>query len=292
MLIETTALAKHYGAVTALDECSLAVPEGEILGLLGPNGAGKTTLLRLLLGYLKPTAGRATIASLDCYRQSVAVHRVVSYLPGEAHFPRWHTGECVLEFFAALRGGKTLARARQVAERLQLDLRARVGEMSTGMRQKLALAVALAPDVPLLVLDEPTENLDPTVRRDVAELVREAQQAGKTVLFSSHVLAEAEDACDRVVILRAGRLVESVRVADVRRQHRIELRLRGPLNDPPAALTAGLAIDRRGSDAVTLTSAGDLAPLLGWLAEQPLADVQIEPVGLRVVYQRHHGTFQ
>ena len=289
MLISTESLAKRYGPVAALDDCTLGVERGEILGLLGPNGAGKTTLLRILLGYLKPTAGRATVDGLDCYRQSVAVHRLTSYLPGEARFARRLTGRETLEFFASLRGAGTLARAHRIAERLQLDLARRVSEMSTGMRQKLALAAALAPDVPLAVLDEPTENLDPTVRGDVLELVREARAAGQTVLFSSHVLSEAEEACDRVVILRAGRLVESVRVAELRRQHRIRLQLAGPMTPLPAELAAGVVVETGAGGTVGITTSGDLPPLLGWLARQPLAELQIEPVGLRTAYQRHHA---
>ena len=288
MLIATEALAKHYGAITALDDCTFAVQQGEILGLLGPNGAGKTTLLRLLLGYLKPTAGRAAIDGLDCYRQSVEVHRRLTYLPGEARFSRRLTGRETLEFLAALRRESSLARALEIAERLRLDLSRRVGEMSTGMRQKLGLAAALAPDVPLLVLDEPTENLDPTVRSDVLALVREARTAGRTVLFSSHVLSEVEQTCDRVILLKEGRLVESIRVADVLRQHRIRARLTGPLQPAPPELAAGLQITQQSAQEVEIITPGELTSLLGWLAEQPLAELQIEPVGLRTVYARLH----
>lgn len=288
MLIATEALSKHYGAVAALDDCTFQVRRGEILGLLGPNGAGKTTLLRLLLGYLKPTAGSARIDGLDCYLQSVEVHRRLTYLPGEAKFARRMTGADTLEFLAALRQGSSLIRARDIADRLQLDLSRRVGEMSTGMRQKLGLAAALAPDVPLLVLDEPTENLDPTVRRDVLALVCEARDAGRTVLFSSHVLSEVEQACDRVILLKAGRLVESVRVGDVRKQHRIRARLTGPLEPAPPELAEGLKTTRLPDGLTEIVTPGDLAPLLGWLARQPISELQIEPVGMREVYARHH----
>lgn len=289
MIVETHSLSKRYGRLAALDDCSLGVERGEILGLLGPNGAGKTTLLRLLLGYLKPTAGRASVDGLDCYRQSVAVHRVLSYLPGDARLFRHLDGRATLEFFAELRPPASVARSLALAERLELDLSRRVGQMSTGMRQKLALVVALAPQTPLLVLDEPTANLDPTVRGEVVQLIRESRAEGRTVIFSSHVLSEVEEACDRVVVLRAGRLVDSVRIADVRRQHRIQAELTGTLATPPAELAAGLEIKRGANGDVTMLAAGDLAPLLGWLSQQPLARLQIEPVGLRAVYERHHG---
>jgi ABC-2 type transport system ATP-binding protein len=289
LLVETHSLTKRYGRVAALVECSLGVERGEILGLLGPNGAGKTTLLRLLLGFLKPTAGTATVDGLDCYRQSVAVHRRLSYLPGDARLFRHMDGRETLRLFSQLRKGVVLETALKLAERLQLDLSRRVGQMSTGMRQKLALVAALAPDVPLVILDEPTSNLDPTVRSEVIALIRESRGGGKTVLFSSHVLSEVEEACDRVVVLRDGRLVESVRVADVLAQHRIRAELHGSLTPPPESLAGQLAIERGANGDVTILTAGDLAPLLGWLAQQPLARLQIEPVGLRTVYERHHG---
>jgi len=288
LLVQTQALSKLYGRFAALLECSFTVERGEILGLLGPNGAGKTTLLRLLMGYLKPTAGRAAIDGLDCYRQAVDVHRRVAYLPGDARLFRQLDGHATLRLFAELRPGTSFERAEGVAERLGLELSRRVGQMSTGMRQKLALAVALAPDVPLVILDEPTSNLDPTVRREVIALLGECRARGQTVIFSSHVLSEVEEACHRVIVLRGGRLVDSVRVADVRRQHRIRARLSGPLSPAPAELAAGLEISQGDDGEATIVTPGDLAPLLGWLARQPLERLEIEPIGMRAVYEKHH----
>ncbi len=288
LLVQTEALSKRYGRLAALAECSFGVERGEVLGLLGPNGAGKTTLLRLLMGFLKPSAGRTAIDGLDCYRQSIEVHRRVAYLPGDARLFRHLDGRETLQLFSELRPGTSVKRAQGLAERLGLDLSRRVGQMSTGMRQKLALVVALAPDVPLVILDEPTSNLDPTVRREVIDLLGESCAAGKTVLFSSHVLSEVEEACHRVIVLRAGRLVDSVRVADVRRQHRIRARLTGPLSPAPAELAAGLEITPGADGEVTILTPGDLAPLLGWLARQPLERIEIEPVGLRAIYEKHH----
>jgi ABC-2 type transport system ATP-binding protein len=286
--VVTHSLSKRYGSLAALSDCTFNVPSGEILGLLGPNGAGKTTLLRLLMGYIRPSGGRATIDGLDCYRKSVEVHRRVCYLPGEARLFRHLNGRDTLEFFSRLRSSAPIERSLKLAERLQLDLSRRVRQMSTGMRQKLALAVALTPDVPLVILDEPTANLDPTVRRDVLDLIREDRKSGKTILFSSHVLAEVEESCDRVLILRGGRLVEDVLVAEVRRQHRIRAELTGPITSPPAALEATLELSHVGEREVVILTRGDLTSLLGWLAQQPLVRLQIEPVGLRTIYDRHH----
>jgi ABC-2 type transport system ATP-binding protein len=289
MLVETHGLTKRYRTITALNRCTLAIAQGEIFGLLGPNGSGKTTLLRLLLGYLRPTAGAATIGGLDCYRDSVAVHERVAYLPGEAKLFRRMRGRDALRFFANVRPDGDYDRAVALAERLELDLARPVALMSTGMRQKAALAAVLSCGAPLLILDEPTTNLDPTARSEVLAMVREARAIGRTVLFSSHVLSEVEETCDRVVILRRGELVHEQAMHELRRQHRIRGRLAGPLPTSPECFNGEVRISQPAADEVQIDTAGELAPLLGWLATMPLSEVHIEPVRLQVVYDRFHG---
>ena len=204
LIVATDNLTKTYGTVAALRDCSLDVEAGEVFGLLGPNGAGKTTLLRLLLGYLRPTNGNARVAGFDCVRKSVAVRRNVAYLPAEAALFPHMRGREALQFFAEVRPGSQLQHSLALAERLELDLTRRVSFMSTGMKQKLALAATLAASTKLYILDEPTANLDPTVRATVLSLVKEARAAGKTVMFSSHVLSELERVCDYLVWRPAG----------------------------------------------------------------------------------------
>jgi ABC-2 type transport system ATP-binding protein len=288
--VETRLLAKRYGNFRALDDFTFSVRRGEVVGLLGPNGAGKTTLLRLLMGFLRPSAGSASIDGLDCHRQSFEVHRRVSYLPGEARLFRHMRGRDVVEFFTSVRGDGSRQRATALAaERFGLDLSRGVSAMSTGMRQKLALAVTLAVDTPLVILDEPTSNLDPTMRADVAALVLEARQAGRTVLFSSHVISEVEQVCDRVVILRSGRLVHTQVIAELTRQHRIRARLTGPLPSIPESFNGHVNIATRDGD-LLIETPGELSGLLGWLATLPLAEVHIERVGLRALYDRYHAS--
>jgi ABC-2 type transport system ATP-binding protein len=226
----------------------------------------------------------------------VAVHCGVSYLPGDVRMARGMKGRQVLEFFARLRG-HDVARSLRLAERLGLDLARKVAQMSTGMRQKLAVAAVLAVNVPLLVLDEPTSNLDPTVRQMVLGLIREARGEGRTVIFSSHVLSEVEQASDRVAILRAGRLVHDQAMSQIRRRHRIRARLidalsqgsnTGALPQPPEALRADLHVKLESGGYVTIDAPGDLASLLGWLSTLPLAEVHIEPIGLQAVYEQYH----
>jgi ABC-2 type transport system ATP-binding protein len=288
-IVETRALTKNYGRLAALEDCTLSVHPGEVFGLLGPNGSGKTTLLRLLMGFLRPTRGSVTIANRDCYRDSVAVHAGVSYLPGDVRFVRGMKGRDVLAFFARLRGQRHSIRSVQLAERLGLDLSRKVAQMSTGMRQKLALAAVLAVDVPLLILDEPTSNLDPTVRGTVMALIREARSSGRTVIFSSHVLSEVEQTCDRVVILRQGRLVHDQVMSEIRRRHRIRAQLTAALPPVPERFAEQLSILPDADGRVTIDAPGDLSPLLGWLATLPLAEVRIEPIGLQAVYEQYHS---
>lgn len=290
LFVTTDSLGKRYRQVHALADCTLGVARGEVFGLLGPNGAGKTTLIRLLMGYLKPTSGQAMVDGLDATHQSVAVRRRVAYLPGEARLFRHMRGKDTLRFFAEVRPEGDFQRSLALAERFELDLSRRVAFMSTGMRQKLALAIVLATETPLLILDEPTANLDPTVRGAVIDMVAEAKQQGRTVIFSSHVLSEVEDVCDRVVILRNGRLVHTQDISALRRCHRIRAVMAGAPPLPPAALSDQLSVRSPAAGRIEIDTYGELGPLLGWLATLPLTQMRIEPIGLRAVYDRFHSS--
>ena len=288
-LVVTENLTKRFGSFTALDACSLQIQRGEVHGLLGPNGAGKTTLIRLLMGFLAPTSGSARIDGLDCYRDSVEVHRRVAYVPGDARLFRQMRGREVIRFFSEVRGMASVDRSLQLADRLKLDVRRFVGFMSTGMRQKLALAVTMSADTDLKILDEPTANLDPNVRGEVMQIILEARDAGQTVLFSSHVLSEVEETSDRVTIVRAGELVHTQVMSDLRRQHRIRARLTGEMNPLPDSLEQEVTVCEVEDDRLLLETPSELSRLLGWLASLPLAEVTVEPIGLRAVYDTFHG---
>ncbi len=307
--VATWGLGKRYGTFDALTDCSLRVARGEVFGLLGPNGAGKTTLIRLLLGFLRPTSGRSEVDGVDPTADGVAVRRRVSYLPGDARLPRHMSGRGVLRFFSDLHPEGDSERCHEVADRLELDLRRRVGFMSTGMRQKLALAVVFGPRTPVLILDEPTANLDPTVRGEVLSLVGEAQSEGRTVVLSSHVLSEIEQTCGRVAFLRRGRLAHELRMSDLFQRHRVTGIVGSAGVDVPPELadriTVGEVPPRRrpedwpddgdvnvreieGGTPVQIDTAGDLAPLFPWLDSLGLRRVRIEPLGLRAVYDAVH----
>ncbi|HEX5270827.1 MAG TPA: ATP-binding cassette domain-containing protein, partial [Gemmataceae bacterium] len=198
MLLQTERLTKRYGDFLALDDLNLSVARGEVVGLLGPNGSGKTTALRLVLGFLRPTAGRALLAGHDCWADSVNARRHVAYLPGELRLYENMTGRQLVRFLGELRGGASRADADALAARLEIDLDRPIAHLSSGMKRKVALLQVLLPHAPLLILDEPTNALDPTMRDELLAQLRQARDAGQAVLFSSHVLSEVEQVCDRV----------------------------------------------------------------------------------------------
>jgi ABC-2 type transport system ATP-binding protein len=286
-ILETHELSKRYGSLLALDRCSMQVQRGEVFGLLGPNGAGKSTLLRTLLGFLKPTSGWGKILKFDCEKQSIAVRQVTSYLPGDARLFRQMRGRDCLAFFHSMRPEVPKQRYLELAERLELNLDRRVVFMSTGMRQKLAIVAVMSAQTPLIILDEPTANLDPTVRGEVLQLVREAKKAGQTVIFSSHVLSEIEEVCDEVVLLRKGTLAKRLRLIDLQQSHRLFAKTSESVV-VPSTLVEQVKLVRQDAGAVVIDLYGDLQPLLRWVSEQLWTQVRIEAHGLDSVYQQVH----
>ena len=217
--IVVEALRKSYGRTLALDGLDLAVATGEVHGLLGPNGAGKSTTLRILLGLIRSDGGRATLLGGDPWRDAVALHHRLAYVPGDvALWPNLTGGETI-DLLARLRGRLDADRKDQLLERLQLDPTKKARTYSKGNRQKVALVAALASDVELLLLDEPTAGLDPLMEAVFRECIAEERDRGRTVLLSSHILAEVEALCDRVSIVREGRTVESGTLAELPPPH-------------------------------------------------------------------------
>jgi len=284
--VDVKQLSKRYKTFAALDHCDLSIKQGSIFGLLGPNGAGKTTLIRCLLGFVQPTSGHAHFDGLDCAKQSVQVRARVAYLPAEARLFRAMKGHTVLEFFSQIHPGGAIERSRRVADRLDLDLNRRVAYMSTGMRQKLAIACVLACRAPLVILDEPTANLDPNVRVEVLSLIREAQNNGSTVLFSSHILSEIEDVCGTAAIMQKGRVIQTLDIHAMRATHRVSAI---PAHHARLALERDDLRDIRlveNSDTRFIVEiAGPLKDHLNWLATLPISDLRIEPTGLKSVYE-------
>jgi ABC-2 type transport system ATP-binding protein len=230
--VQTFGLTKWYGRSRGVEDLDLEVRRGEVLGLLGPNGAGKTTTIRLLLDLIRPTAGRAEVFGLEVRRNSLQVRRRVGYLPGELAFPLRLTGLQVLAYLGELRGGVDPRCGDELAERLELDLDRRIGDLSKGNRQKLAVVQAFQHRPELYVLDEPTSGLDPLVQHTFHDLVEEVVARGATVLLSSHVLSEVQHMADRVAMVRAGRVAAIEGIDDLRASalRRVEVRFAQPVS--------------------------------------------------------------
>lgn len=289
MLLRTDRLTKRYGDFTALDALTCEVAAGEVVGLLGPNGSGKTTALRLLLGFLQPTSGVAWIGGHDCWRESVAVRQKVAYLPGELRLYENMTGRQLITFLCKLRGTAINGDMEALARRFDIDIDRPIAHLSSGMKRKVALLQVLTPNAPLVIMDEPTNALDPTMRDQLLEQVRLAKNRGQAVLFSSHVLQEVERVCDRVIILQRGRLVHEQPIAQLQEGRLVRATFQPTVSAPAPPALPGLHVRERLANNLTLEYTGQLSDLLHWLANQPLTELRVEPLGLNAVYYRFHG---
>jgi ABC-2 type transport system ATP-binding protein len=291
-MLRTEHLTKDYGHFRALDDLTVEVAPGEVFGLLGPNGSGKTTALRLVMGFLRPTSGTARVGGHDSWHDSVAARSLVAYLPGELRLYENLTGRQLINFLGELRGRPPRNGLDDLTRRFDIDLSRPLANLSSGMKRKVALLQVLVADTPLVIMDEPTNALDPTMRDELLEQVRQARGRGQTVVFSSHVLSEVEQVCDRVAVLRQGRLAHLQPMSELRQGRRVSARY-SPGAAPPDAATLpplpGLRLIERKADRLLLEHTGSLPELLAWLALQPLAELHLEPLGLASVYARYHG---
>jgi ABC-2 type transport system ATP-binding protein len=274
-------LTKRYGRRRGIEEVTLTVGAGEVFGFLGSNGAGKTTTIRTMLDLLRPTEGRAILLGLDSHRDALEIHRRIGFLPGDLGVYRRMTGRRYLTFFAELRGVPTQA-FEELAERLACDLEPKIASLSHGNVQKLGLIQALMHHPELLVLDEPTQGLDPLVQREFHELMRETSAAGGTVFLSSHVLPEVERTCDRVGIIGDGRLmaVEDIGDLKARAVRVVEFHFARPV---PAAVFSdvpGVSDLEVHGDIVRCTVRGPVDALIKTVARFELVDVESQQPGL------------
>ncbi|HVQ21661.1 MAG TPA: ABC transporter ATP-binding protein [Candidatus Saccharimonadia bacterium] len=295
-VIHTDGLSKRFGggrrlgrgsaAVDALVDLDLDVQQGEIFGFLGPNGAGKSTTIRLLLGYLHATAGTASVLGLDAGRDNLAIRRRVGYLPGGIALYDTMSGEDILDYLCRLYR-RPAVRRQAIADRLEMSaatLRRPVRDYSRGMRQKIGVIQALQHDPELAILDEPTEGLDPLMQRAFYDLLDELKREGRTIFLSSHVLSEVERVCDRVAIIRQGRLValQDVGVLLSSRKRYVEMRLTGPA--PLLDGVPGVSAVHFADGFLSCQLQGDPSPFLQAIAATQLSDLTIEPAHLEEAF--------
>ena len=288
--ISTTGLVKSFGETRALDGVDLTVERGEVHGFLGPNGAGKSTTIRVLLGLLRADAGTATLLGGDPWRDAVALHRRLAYVPGDVDLWPNLTGGEAIDLLGRLRGGLDERRRAALVERFALDPTKRCRTYSKGNRQKVAIVAAFAADVDLYVLDEPTSGLDPLMDAVFQECVEERRAQGRTVLLSSHVLAEVEALCDRVTIIRAGRTVESGTLEDLRHLTRTSLRVatREPL-DGVERLEGVHDAEVDGGRARLQVDTHRLEDVVREIAARGVTSLTSSPPTLRELFLRHYG---
>src|SRR5699024_2886230 len=290
-VIQIEGLVKDYGKVRALNGLDLAVEPGEVHGFLGPNGAGKTTTIRILLGLLRPTSGTAQVFGTDPIRHAVPLHRRLAYVPGDVELWPNLTGGEAIDVFSRLRGHADRALVEKLAERFDLDLHKKGRTYSKGNRQKVALVAALVAEVDLLILDEPTAGLDPLMEAVFQECIREAKGRGVSVLLSSHILAQVEALADRISIVRAGQVIESGTLAQLRHLTRTDFRATtGRPADALARLSGvhGLSTD---GDEVHFQVDGEHVPqVVSALADLDVHSLVAHPPTLEQLLLRHYGT--
>ncbi|MFI4984605.1 MAG: ATP-binding cassette domain-containing protein [Solirubrobacterales bacterium] len=287
-VIRTAGLSKRYGQTLALDRLDLAVNEGEVYGYLGPNGSGKTTTIRLLLGLHRPSGGRAELFGLDAWGDPVTAHRRLAYVAGEPFLWPALTSAETFEFLARLHGGTDVSYRDELVERLQLDTHKKIRALSKGNRQKVLLIAALATRAELLLLDEPSSGLDPLMEMAFRECVNEAKERGQTVFLSSHILSEVEALCDRVGILREGKLVDEGTLAELRHlaAQTVEVAFAGQA--PALPPLPGIRAENAGPNALRFEVSGSVGPLIAALAEHPVATLTSREPSLEEIFLHHY----
>jgi len=286
VVVRIDGLVKHYGRVEAVRGIDLQVRRGEVFGFLGPNGSGKSTTIRCLLGLLRPTAGAIGAFGLDSTRDGVALRRRVAYVPGELRLPDRLSGMEFVASIGRLRGGFDPSLRDQLAERLRLDLHRHLRDLSSGNRRKVALLLAFLAEAELLVLDEPTNGLDPLMQHEFLLMIREARAAGATIFLSSHSLSEVQRAADRVAVLRAGKVVAQGTIAELRGRARQRVEVWFEDDPPKDALDAlpGIVNPIIDDHRFTATLSGAIQPLLGLLASERLTSMLLEEPDLEEAF--------
>src|SRR5215208_2743357 len=291
-VIETHNLTKSYGTYRGIVDVDLIVNQEEVFGFLGPNGAGKTTTIRILLDLIRATSGSAKVFGIESSADPVAIHRRLGYLPGEWNLYDRLSGWDTIRYFANLRGGVDRTYVDQLVQRLDLDPSRRFREYSRGNKQKVGLVVALQHRPELLILDEPTSGLDPLVQQTFNEILFEARRDGRTVFLSSHIISEVERTCDRVAIIRDGKIVRLDTVEGVRSlaAHEVELRFAAPVD--PASFAAIEGVKNLASEGRTLRMlvTGPIAPVVRLAGQYELVDFVSREPSLEEVFLTEYAS--
>ena len=285
--IEVKNLKKHFGKTKAVDGISFAVAEGEIFGFLGPNGAGKTTTIRCLMDFIRPSEGEITILGMDAHRDTVKIKEEIGYLPGNVKlYDKW-TGKEHIDFVESIRGKSE--HVAELVKLLEFDPKKRFKSLSSGNKQKLGIILALMHEPKILVMDEPTLGLDPLLQNKIYLLLEEYKKKGTTIFFSSHNLPEVERVCDKVGIIKEGKLVEvaSLKELEGKKLHKVEVRFNDKFKASDFKFDGVESVEEI-ADGIILTVGGNLNPVIRKLAKYDLADIQISHASLEEVFLKFY----
>ena len=288
--LETINLTKKFGKFTALDGVNLKVNEGEVFGYIGPNGAGKTTTIRVLLGILKASSGSASVFGMNAWKDAVEIHKRIAYVPGDVNLWPNLTGGEVIDLFVSLRGKQDKMRREKLLKAFELDPSKKCRTYSKGNRQKVALVAAFASDADLFILDEPTSGLDPLMEQVFQECVLEQKKAGKGIFLSSHILSEVERLCDRVGIIREGKLVETGTLSELRHLTRVAMTID---TDKPVDGLTGMKgvydLDERQGGTYFQVDSSEIGSVVAHISKFGLKKLESAPPTLEDLFMRHYN---
>lgn len=288
-VIEIDGLTKDYGNRKGIFNVSFSVNKGEVVGFLGSNGAGKTTTIRHLMGFINPQKGRAQILDMDCFCKASGVQEQVGYLPGEIAFMDNMSGNEFIEFMAKMKKIKDLTYARELIEYLEIDTRVKIKKMSKGMKQKIGIIIAFMQNAQILILDEPTTGLDPIMQNKFVELIKREKASGKTVLMSSHIFEEVENTCDRVVMIKDGKIVADENIDRIKNNRIKHYEITFSNAESAEAFQEFYPNSKWEDNKVSLSLKGQVNELLCRLKEYDIQDINARNQTLEEVFLQYYG---
>lgn len=288
-VIEINHITKDYGNHKGVFDVCFEVEKGEVLGFLGPNGSGKTTTIRQLMGFMKPDQGDVRILGLNCFDEAKKVQENLGYLPGEIAFMEDMTGLEFIRFMAKMKNMKDMKKAEELMRFLELDARGKMKRMSKGMKQKIGIVIAFMQDTPILILDEPTSGLDPLMQNKFVELIQQAKKDGKTVLMSSHIFEEVENTCDRVVMIKEGRIVATETMENLRKNRLKHYEVHFYDESEAIAFVHKYSQAKRNGTIVNLMLKGHTNQLLQNLSQYDIDDLNARPQSLEELFLHYYG---
>jgi ABC-2 type transport system ATP-binding protein len=288
-IIQTTNLTKSYGKNRGIKDVNISVNKGDIFGFLGPNGAGKSTTIRTLLDFIRPTGGSATIFGLDCQKETVQIKKRIGYIPGDFGLYGNMTGWKYLEYFGKVRGEYNIESAKDLARRFEINPDRKMKEYSRGMRQKIAIIQAFMNNPELIIMDEPTNGLDPLVQQAFTDLVQERAAQGTTIFMSSHILSDVEKVCNRVAIIKDGRIVAEEKVEDLRKKSGNVVYVKfADAVSPEAFHIAGVVNPVRQNGHIKMTVTGNMESVLAEISRHRVADISIHQMTLEEIFMHYY----